>query len=180
MRGAVLLAIALLAAVTAGGAPAAPSAARGGAPTTTSPLEALESELLARVNGVRTRSGLRPLRLSRPLAAAADAHSRTLARRGLFVHSVPGGPPFYKRVRRFYGAAGFRRWTVGENLLAMSPTLTASEAMQMWLGSPGHRRNLLRPEWRDVGFGAIYAENAPGIWGGESVTIVTAEFGFRR
>lgn len=180
MRGALLLAIALLAAVTAGGASAGPAVARGGPGTTVTPLDVLEGELLARVNALRGRRGLRPLRLSASLAASAGVHSRALAQRGLFVHRLPGGPPFYRRVRRFYGAGGFRRWAVGEILVAMSPTLTAAEAMQMWLGSAGHRRNLLRPSWRDVGFGAVYAENAPGIWGGGSVTIVTADFGFRR
>ena len=64
----------------------------------------------------------------------------------MFGHRLPGAPPFYRRVRRFYGARGYRRWTVGENIVASSPGLTAAQAIRMWLATPSHRANLLSAE----------------------------------
>ena len=178
VRGALLLA--LVAAVAAAGVTAAAAAPAAGSSTAVAPLDSLEADLLALVNAARTKRGLRPLRNSRALAAAADGHSRSLARRGLFAHRLPRGPTVQRRVRRHYRKRGFRRWGVGENLVAMSPTLTAREALALWMRSPGHRRNLLLPRWREIGIGAVHATAAPGIWGGSDVAIVTADFGVRR
>jgi hypothetical protein len=50
----------------------------------------------------------------------------------------------------------------------------------MWLASPPHRRTLYSRLWRDVGLGAVAAESAPGVFGGEAMTVVTADFGVRR
>ena len=49
----------------------------------------------------------------------------------------------------------------------------------MWLASPPHRANLLDPHWREVGLSAVHATSAPGVYGGEAATIVTADFGVR-
>lgn len=180
MRGALLLAAVALASLTASWAAAAPGTPQASLEATVVPLDALEAELLTRVNALRKRRGLRPLRASAALAAAADSHSRSLASSGLFGHQIPGAPPFYRRVQRFYGARGYRGWTVGENIVAASPGLTAAQSIRMWLATPSHRRNLLSRSWRDVGFGAIQATDAPGVWAGGATTIVTADFGSRR
>ena len=50
----------------------------------------------------------------------------------------------------------------------------------MWLASPEHRRILLTRSWRQIGLAAIRADNAPGVYGGQSVVILAAEFGIRR
>lgn len=178
MRGALLLAV--LAATVAAAATSAAAVPTSAGDPVLAPVDSLEADLLGLVNAARRARALPALRLSRSLAAAADAHSRTLARRGLFAHRLPGGPTIQGRVRRFYRAAGFRRWSVGENLVAMSPMLTAGEALRLWLRSPGHRRNLLLPRWREIGLGAVHATAAPGVWGGSDVTIVTADLGVRR
>jgi uncharacterized protein YkwD len=180
VRGAVLLAAVALASLTASWAAAASSRPRSVVEVTVVPLDALEAELLTRLNALRRSRGRRPLRPSAPLATAADTHSRSLAKRGLFVHRLPGAPPFYRRVRKFYAARGYRGWTVGENIVAASPGLTAAGAIQAWLATPSHRRNLLSRGWREVGFGAVQATNAPGVWAGGATTIVTADFGARR
>ena len=68
---------------------------------------------------------------------------------------------------------------MGENLVWASPDLSADQAIQMWLNSPPHRKNLLTPEWREVGLGAVRALDAPGVYEGLDVTILTADFGVR-
>jgi uncharacterized protein YkwD len=60
-----------------------------------------------------------------------------------------------------------------------SPELSADQAIQVWLNSPPHRKNLLAPAWREVGLGAVRALAAPGVFKGLDVTILTADFGVR-
>lgn len=140
---------------------------------------ALEAQVLAEVNATRRQRGLRPLRFSAALSRAAGFHSRDMARRGYFSHNSADGSAFWKRVQRFYGSAGYRYWAVGENLVWASPGLTSSSAMSMWMGSPGHRENLLSKRWREIGLSAVHVAAAPGVFGGHEITIVTANFGAR-
>jgi uncharacterized protein YkwD len=140
---------------------------------------ALEHAVILRMNEVRRRHGLRPLRHSAPLAAAADFHSRDMARKGYFEHDSANGTAFWRRIERFYPSRGFRSWTVGENLLWATDTYGATFAVREWMQSPPHRENILTRGWREVGIGAVTVTSAPGAYGGRAVTIVTADFGAR-
>jgi len=139
----------------------------------------LNRTILAEVNAVRVAKGIRPLRRSSALAAAATRHSRTMARQGFFKHESPNGAPFWRRVQQSYPAKGFRSWYVGENLLWASPDLDAKEAVSMWLKSPMHRKILLQRTFREIGLAAVHTTAAPGAYRGLEVTIVTADFGAR-
>jgi uncharacterized protein YkwD len=140
---------------------------------------ALEQGVLAEINALRASHHLAPLRLNARLSAAADAHSTAMARKGFFAHESADGSAFWKRVRRFYSDRGFARWSVGENLLWSSPDVDAAGALQMWLDSAPHRKNLLTPGWREIGLSAVHVSAAPGVFGGRETTIVTADFGTR-
>jgi len=180
MRGGVASAIALLTLVISGGAAASVSA--GEATDSRTPKAAmaiLEDAVVVRINQVRRRRGLRPLRLNRRLAAAADFHSRDMGRRGYFEHDSANGTVFWRRIERFYPSSGFRSWTVGENLLWASESYGAAYAVREWMQSPPHRQNILSRDWREVGIGAVYFPDAPGEYRGRSVTILTADFGAR-
>jgi uncharacterized protein YkwD len=142
-------------------------------------LSALESGVVARVNAVRRSHGLRGLKLSRGLSAAAAYHSRQMVQHGFFEHESRGGGSFWKRVERFYGSRGFRSWEVGENLAYGSPDLGAAATVRMWMNSPGHRDNLLSRRWREIGLGGLHVAAAGGEFGGGPVTVVTADFGIR-
>ncbi len=135
--------------------------------------------LQAELNAVRTTRGLSALRFSSALSAAALAHSRDMARRGYFSHTSKDGTPFDRRVRRYYRAAGFRTWAVGENLIWAAGELSAETAIRTWMRSRGHRLNMLSARWREIGLGIVARPHAPGVYGGASVTIVTADFGAR-
>ena len=139
----------------------------------------LDRAILAEVNAVRAANSLRPLRRSDGLAAAAERHSRTMAQQGFFKHESAGGGPFWRRVKQFYGSAGFRSWYVGENLLWVSPDVDAKETVSLWLESPRHREILLERDFREIGLAAVHASAAPGAYRGLEVTIVTADFGAR-
>jgi uncharacterized protein YkwD len=141
---------------------------------------ALEQGVLYNMNALRREHGLIPLRLSSGLGAAARQHSSEMAIRGYFSHSSVNGSSFGRRVARFYPMAHRHFWSVGENLLWSSPDVDAVKALDMWLNSPEHRKNMLTPRWREIGLSAVHVPSAPGTFGGREVTIVTADFGVRR
>ena len=171
----VLTAALAAAALGVAGAPAWAAPAAGRAITASSPLEAA---VLVELNAVRRAHGLTPLRRSTPLAAAAAAHSRAMAQHGFFRHESRDGSAFWQRVQRFYAKGGYARWAVGENLL-WSTRVDAAGAVRLWMQSPPHRKNILAPQWREVGLSAVAAEAAPGQFGGRDVVIITSDFGAR-
>jgi uncharacterized protein YkwD len=176
-RPIVLAAVAVAALALAG-----PAAARGAAPGAGGAprLQQLERGVLAALNRVRRDHGLEPFLAQRSLASAALAHARAMARTGRFAHESADGTTFDQRIRRFYKPAGWAYWGVGENLLFSSGRTSPAKAVELWFGSPGHRRNMLDPRWREVGVAAVRVRNAPGTFGGRDVTIVVSDFGYRR
>ena len=182
-----IIRIATIAAVVGSSfAVAAPASAVGqGASDSSTPtrkiaaVNQLESGVLGEINALRRAHGLVPLKLNNKLTAAADYHSKQMAAKGIFSHNSPDGSAFWKRVQRFYPAANYRYWSVGENLVWASPEMDAKYALELWLGSPEHKKNLLTARWREVGLSAVHVTAAPGDFSGLDVTILTANFGVR-
>lgn len=154
--------------------------ARPAAPVASSAiLSAYEADIVRRMNAIRAARGLRALRVSRQLSAAAAFHTNQMGLRGFFEHESANGAEFWKRIERFYPSRRARSWSVGENILWGSPEISASQAVREWMQSPPHRENILSREWREVGLGAAHFGSAPGEYRGGPVTIVTANFGAR-
>ena len=167
------LAAALAAASTAAAAPARtrqPQAA----------LSTLERGVLLDINVLRQEHHLAALRLNVQLTSAARLHSQQMAADGYFEHESADGSAFWKRVQRFYASSPWSYWSVGENLLWSSPGIDGAGALKLWLASPEHRKNLMNPNWREIGVSAVHAAQAPGVYHGLGVTIVTTDFGVRR
>ena len=139
----------------------------------------LARSIVVQINAVRAQHGLKPLRLVRPLTAAAGQHSSEMGELGYFSHDSADGTSFWKRLEGFYGSRGYRYWSVGENLLWSSGELTPAEAVAMWMDSPPHRKNLLEKNWRQIGLSVKQFPSAPGVYHGLPVAIVTADFGAR-
>lgn len=139
----------------------------------------LNRELLRQLNAVRLRNGLPPLRRSRDLTQAAVAHSRSMAKYGYFSHTSYNGSAFWQRVEQYYRTPpGFKVYRVGENLMSGPAGTSAAAVIRAWMNSPPHRENLLS-RWAEVGFGCVRAADAPGVFDGDTVAIVTADFGTR-
>ena len=173
-RIALVLVLVLLSCGTVAGAAAAPTPTR-----TLTAANALETQVLSELNGVRRRHGLVPLRISQPLTAAADTHTISMGTHGFFAHDSRDGTEFWQRVKRFYGPGGYASWSVGENLLWATRGLSAAAAVKLWMESPGHRKNILTPRWREIGLAALSVDAAPGVFGGRDVVIITTDFGAR-
>ncbi|HEY2073849.1 MAG TPA: CAP domain-containing protein [Gaiellaceae bacterium] len=172
-RGAILAAVVLAAVVTAAAAHAAPA-------RPSASLSSLEQGVLLDINGFRAAHHLPALRLSASLTAAARSHSLQMETDGYFAHNSFDGTAFWKRIQGFYPSSHFGFWSVGENLLWSAPDVDAQKALTMWEGSPEHRKNMLDPNWREIGVSAVHVPRAPGVYQGLAVTIVTTDFGVRR
>jgi uncharacterized protein YkwD len=142
-------------------------------------MQQLQAGVLAELNSTRQRHGLAPLRLSSSLAAAARQHSAEMATRGYFSHTSANGTTFDRRIARYYPLHRYRYWSIGENLLWSSPDVDAAGALQMWMNSPEHKRNILTARWREIGISAVRVDTAPGTYGGLGVTVITTDFGVR-
>jgi uncharacterized protein YkwD len=152
-----LLAVAALAAVVPG--------ASAGAAQSSRSARAFTSALVSAINGARAANGLPPLQVDARLATAARSQSTYLASAGTLDHNGPDGSSVFTRLTR----QGYHGHVVGENLAAgMGPAAT----VQAWLASPGHRMNLLEPQFHLLGVGV-----AMGSLGGMSAPFVTADFG---
>lgn len=141
---------------------------------------AVELPILRELNRVRSGHGLQPLRTARPLRLAADAHAASMGRLGYFSHTSADGTSFDRRIGRFYRVGRSSYWAVGENLLWAAPAVAPDEAVRMWMASPAHRRNILNPQYRQIGISAVHVAEAPRFFGGREVTIVVTDFGVRR
>jgi uncharacterized protein YkwD len=173
-RGVFWLAVgALVAALAAQSAPAAPHR-----PAVA--LTQLEQGVLADINAFRVANHLPALTLSPSLTAAARNHSEQMESSGYFAHSSADGTVFWKRIQAFYPSGSYGFWSVGENLLWSSPGVSPAKALTMWENSPEHRKNMLDPNWREIGISAVHATRAPGVYRGLAVTIVTTDFGVRK
>jgi uncharacterized protein YkwD len=99
-----------------------------------------QADILHHVNAARAAQALPPLQWDARLAEAAARHAADLQACGRLAHDGCDGSTLPGRA----AAAGFRFRRVSENL-ALCPC-DAAEAVRLWLGSDGHRRNLLDPE----------------------------------
>src|SRR6266550_2427100 len=108
----------------------------------------LEARMLELVNKERVTAGLRPLTADPELTAVARKHSADMFARGYFAHDTPEGLDPFARMRE----ANVRFVTAGENL-ALAPTVQVAHRGLM--NSPGHRANILQPQFGRVGIGIM-------------------------
>ena len=101
-----------------------------------------EAAILRALNRVRAEHGLPRLRVDRALARAADAHSATMLRTGVFSHGAVNA-----RLRRYTS-----KRAIGEALAWMNRCRSA-KIVSMWMNSPPHRKILLARKFRSVGIG---------------------------
>lgn len=124
-----------------------------GTPTNESSFEARVVEL---TNNFRAQNGLPPLTVNVQLTATAETHSQNMAVQDFFSHTGLNGSQPSDRVK----ASGYNYTFVGENIGAGYST--PEEAVQGWLNSPGHRANILNPNYQEIGIGYYYLENDTG------------------
>lgn len=118
----------------------------------------VEREMLALINQERTSRGLDPLQLETQLNDSSEDHSAWMLDTDRFSHTGAGGSSATQRMQ----AAGFDlegSWRTGENIAWQSergaPGISDDVAQlhENLMNSPGHRANILNPDFRYIGIG---------------------------
>ena len=148
---------------TSTAAPSSPTSV----PPTSSPSGSFRDTLLARVNAARDAVGAPALALNASLNGAAQSYAEQMAASGCFAHDCPPEPSFSRRVE----LAGYTNWsTLAENIA--NGQRTVDDVHNAWMGSSGHRANILNPSFSEMGAGLAYNSLGRPYW--------VQEFGARR
>ncbi len=120
---------------------------------------AIETRVLALANKERAGQTLGALTLDAALRTAARQHAAEMGAKDYFAHESPveaWKQPWQRAYR-----AGYYGMAVGENIVQVhDDALTTNEAiavrfMELWMHSPHHRENLLKPDWTLSGVGVV-------------------------
>lgn len=107
-----------------------------------------EQQMLDLVNAERVKIGAKSLTIDTKIVAVSRAHSRDMFERRYFAHVNPDGYNSTYRLEK--GGVSFD--SMGENLAYSSTVQSAHTGL---MNSPGHRDNILNPEFGRVGIGII-------------------------
>lgn len=114
----------------------------------------MESQILDRVNAERTNAGLAPLSRDGSLDATADVRSKEIAVLFDHDHKRPNGDVCFSAFPSGYS-------TAGENI-AKGQT-SAEEVMNGWMGSEGHKSNILNAAFTRIGI-SCYFDGSTYYW----------------
>ncbi|HHX18255.1 MAG TPA: SafA/ExsA family spore coat assembly protein [Clostridium sp.] len=121
-------------------------------------IKALENEVIRLVNSERAKKGLPALKANWQVSRVARYKSQDMIDKNYFSHTSPTyGSPF-----RMLETFGVSFSAAGENI-AMGQR-TPSEVMNAWMGSPGHRNNILSPSYTEIGVGLAKSGNRRYYW----------------
>jgi uncharacterized protein YkwD len=169
-----MLALLAVAAIPAASAQAATCAGANTIPAAGN-LAHARSATLCLLNQQRRAHHLPALRRNVPLRRAATAFSQRMVRERFFDHTAPDGSTFDQRI----DAAGYGSSSaLAENIAWGSGSqATPARIVDAWMHSPGHRRNILDGNLRDIGVGIAAASHDIG---GQPAVTYTTDFGRRR
>jgi len=110
-------------------------------------ISAIEQAVLNLTNAERQKAGLKPLQIDKKLMDSARQKSTDMATKNYFSHTSPTyGSPFDQMK-----ANGITYRSAAENI-AMGQR-SAEEVVKAWMESPGHRQNILTPDFTHIGIG---------------------------
>lgn len=119
-------------------------------------LREVERRIYVLTNEVRRKYHLSPLDRDDALVVTARAHSDDMLRRHFFSHVNPDGLAPKDRIAPAYSStiarAGENIWS-GHGYDYSDSKLMARVIVDSWISSPGHRANLLNPNYTHLGVG---------------------------
>lgn len=106
-------------------------------------------EVVDLVNQERAKEGIAPLQTMDALQHGAAIRAKELPE--TFSHTRPDGSSCFS----VFDEISLRNYRlVGENIAAGQPTPQA--VVTSWMNSPGHRRNMMNPEFTSIGVGHVH------------------------
>lgn len=125
---------------------------------------ASEQELLGLTNDARAAAGLPSLRWDAALASIARWRSEDMIDRDYFAHSIP---PTGEMVWNVMDERGYCYDLAGENIgwnLNWPDDQATAEIEKSFIGSAGHRDNILGRAWDAIGIGAFKGTDGKIMW----------------
>ncbi len=114
--------------------------------TNTGTLTAAEQEMLKLLNDARAQNKLSPLKVDMELTNVARIKAQDMIDNSYFSHNSPKyGDPF-DMMKSF----GVKYLQAGENIAGNQSVANAQNAL---MNSPGHRKNILSPDFTHIGLG---------------------------
>jgi uncharacterized protein YkwD len=137
-------------------------------------LELVRAAVLCLHNQIRVQLGLTRLKDNAKLRKAANGHSSSMVDEGFFAHTSPSGETFVERVLGAGYAKPTDGWMLGENLAwGTGEQSTPAGGMNAWMNSAGHKANIVKGGYREIGVGVrLGGPEDPGVG-----ATFTAEFG---
>jgi len=123
------------------------------------------AKVAALTNAERTEEGLQALERNTLLDQAAQMKAQDMAAKGYYAHVSPEGLTPMHWVEK----AGYRYLAIGENLVVNRTE--AEQVVDAFMGSPGHRANILRKDFTEIGIGV-----ANGVYKGKDATFTVQVF----
>lgn len=124
-------------------------------------VETLAKKALILTNLEREKAGLSVLVWDDALAAAAKTHCEDMINRDFFSHNNPDGETPFDRMKK----AGIAYLAAGENIAVGYKT--PEKAVEAWMNSPGHRANILNPNFKSVGIAVVQGGSKGICWAQE-------------
>ncbi|CEP66152.1 CAP domain [Moorella glycerini] len=121
-------------------------------------LSQFEQKVVDLVNAERAKAGLKPLAVDLQLAKVARLKAEDMRDNNYFGHDSPVYGSFFAMLRKF----GITYRTAGENIAAGYRTPEAVVAA--WMGSPGHRSNILNASFTTIGVGYARGGSYGNYW----------------
>lgn len=115
----------------------------------------------------RKNNGLSALRENKKLNEAALEKAKDIFDKQYFDHISPSG----ERPQDLIEKAGYNYISTGENL-AMGNFADDRELLDAWMASPGHRENILRKDFTEIGVAVL-----SGRYEEENIWVAVQEFG---
>ncbi|MEU3303119.1 CAP domain-containing protein [Streptomyces sp. NPDC006678] len=138
-------------------APASPSAPKPAAspskPAAAAPASGAVARVVQLVNSERSKAGCSPVTVNAKLTKAAQDHSKDMAAHRNMSHDGSDGSNPGDRITR----AGYSWSTYGENVAYGYDT--PEQVMAGWMSSPGHKRNILNCEFKEIGVALAQPDN---------------------
>ncbi|MFI1966205.1 CAP domain-containing protein [Streptomyces pathocidini] len=126
---------------------ASPSASKSATPSSSAPASGDTARVVELVNSERSKAGCSPVTVDEKLTKAAQDHSKDMAEHGTMSHTGSDGSDAGERITR----AGYSWSTYGENVAYGYST--PAQVMEGWMSSPGHKRNILNCDYKEIGVG---------------------------
>ncbi|MCV0369485.1 CAP domain-containing protein [Filomicrobium sp.] len=113
---------------------------------------AVEVQIIEMTNAYRAKNSLGAVHRNAALDKAARAYAEYLSRTNTFAHDADGRQPSARAE-----AAGYTYCQIAENLAmaldsrGFTTSALANQAVEGWIKSPSHRKNLLAPYVKEIG-----------------------------